>query len=470
MGGLPRRMAALEEHRKNAPEGLLLLDAGNLFACNSKKSCGKPGQVAEILKSYQSMSYDAVNLSRSDLNLGIPFLKKKEKSLQLPFISANLVDRPTGKPLFNPFVIKKVGENTAAIFGLMEPLPSPNADNPYTIKTPSEAAREMISRLSDQADLIIALSSLSNAANSKLLEELVGLDFIIGTDKRLHAPIKVRNGYILSAGDKGKYLGRLDISLSDPSSPRQIQDIGQKARLESKLSRVEQKIAQLEAKKADITTSNNDRAAENYGRAVANLRKQQAQTRAELANWDADDIENYFEYKIMPLGARKPRKALANLPSGNKAQQTSPKSHKVSATPHIKIRRLAADANQRITFVLAVDQAPNQVRALGFDVVFDPQVLKYSGYTRGVLIERFDMFDVNALGRGRLRVGGLEARNDFMAQGASGELVRLQFQVLGNGDPGFKLIRLRDHISSWGVKSVRHSGRQEMESSLISKR
>ena len=453
MGGLPRRMAALEEHRKNTKEGLLLLDAGNLFINKSKKSCANPGKVEAILKSYQSMSYDAVNLSRSDLILGIPFLKKKEKSLKLPFISANLVAGQTGEPLFKPFVTKKVGENTAAIFGLMEQMPSQKTTNSYSIKPPSDAAREMINVLSAEADLIIALSSLSNSANIKLLEDLAGLDFIIGTDKRVHAPIKVQAGYILSAGDKGKYLGRLDISLSSLARPLHIQDMSSKARLESKLSRLKRRIAQLEAKKVDTSKSNNNRAGENYGRALEGLNKQQEQTRRELALLNPANIENYFEYNMIPLAVRKPQKTLTRVSPGNKAKNTTGAGAlPVSAGSHIRTRRLVADTDEKITFALTIVQAPNQVRALGFEVVYDPTVLKYSSYTRGALIEKFDMFEVNRLRNGLLRVGGVEARNDFMAPGTSGELVRLEFQVIGKGNPSLQLVKLKDHISSWGVE------------------
>lgn len=434
----------------------MLLDAGNLFITKSKSRCDqKESENADkILTSYQSMAYDAINLSQEDLVFGTSFLLQKTRALKLPFISSDLVSKETGKPIFSPFTIKNVGRINVGIFGLMEELPVQKTDSTYVVKDPYLAAHEMISSLKGKADLIIALSSLSKKENLKLLEDLSDIDFIISTDKRTHAPIRVKNGYILSSGDKGKYLGRLDVRLSSLDRPLGLQDTGSKRRLKSNLIWLEQRIVRLEKKNDDISKSDDAQIKERFDREVERLKEQKEQYCQKLA--ELDKASNYFANATIPLAAGGPEKASKILSSHRGKGKTGVKRTPpiMSPGPHIRINTLFNDKEQKVTFVLLIDKAPNQVRALGFDLVYDPRVLKYSTYVKGELVKKFDMFDASKIKEGQLRVGGFEARDDLIVAGKSGELVRLDFQRAGKGDIAVQLIGLKDDISAWSVEKI----------------
>ncbi len=447
----------------------MLLDAGNLFVSKSKSSCDQVelGKAEQILRSYQSMAYDAINLSQEDLLFGTSFLLKdlleEARALKLPLISSNLVSRKTEKPIFSPFIVKKAGEINVGIFGLMEHSSlTQKPDSTYIVKDPYEVAREMISSLKDKVGLIIALSSLSKEKNLKLPEDAPGIDFIISTDKRTHSPIRVKNSYILSSADKGKYLGRLDITLTSLERPLTLQDVSATRKLRSRLAWVQQKIISLKERENDVLGSDNARIKERYNKEIERLKKQEGQYRQEVAK--LDKVSNSFTNAIIPLAAKRPEKAPKKL-SLRHTGKTGAKgaSPVMSPGPHIRINKLLADKGQRITFVLTIDKAPNQVRALGFDVVYDPKVLKYSKYVKGELVKKFDMFDASKIKDGQVRVGGFEARDDLIMAGKSGELVRLEFQVTGKGNSGLQLVRLKDDISLWGVESAQTSRQKNME-------
>jgi hypothetical protein len=91
---------------------------------------------------------------------------------------------------------------------------------------------------------------------------------------------------------------------------------------------------------------------------------------------------------------------------------------------------------------------------MGFDVVYDPNILKYSGYIKRQMVKKFDMFDVNKIRAGLLRVGGIEAGKDLIQAGKSGEIFRLRFEVIAQGNQTLQLVKLKDDISAWGVAKV----------------
>ena len=162
-------MAAVIGHRKSARDRFLLLDAGNLFTVESKETCQRQGTVEAILKSDQDVAYDAINFSHRDLVLGLSFLLQKAKALDSPFISTSLLSKNERRPLFDPFIIRKMEKIVVAVFGLMDhPPPDQEASKEHVVTNPHDGVSQAVSSLEGKANLIIALSSLSGEANVKL--------------------------------------------------------------------------------------------------------------------------------------------------------------------------------------------------------------------------------------------------------------------------------------------------------------
>lgn len=112
-GGLARRATVLARMRASEPD-LLLVDSGNaLFGTDSAYS---NGQV--IITAYAALGYDAVNLSYRDFRSGKAATLALLKDAKVPVVSANLVNVDSGKPLFLPYVVKRVGGVRVAIIGV----------------------------------------------------------------------------------------------------------------------------------------------------------------------------------------------------------------------------------------------------------------------------------------------------------------------------------------------------------------
>jgi hypothetical protein len=81
------------------------------------------------------------------------------------------------------------------------------------------------------------------------------------------------------------------------------------------------------------------------------------------------------------------------------------------------------------TVPIEVHTAPNELRAFGFEIAFDPTQLTFDSFTSGPLTQNFDLFDVSHPAPGVLRIAGVEAGAEPIVAGSSGVVVNLTFLV-----------------------------------------
>jgi hypothetical protein len=120
----------------------------------------------------------------------------------------------------------------------------------------------------------------------------------------------------------------------------------------------------------------------------------------------------------------------------------------------LRIQETLAGVGETVTIPITLHQAPNTVDAFGFDLSFDPRILRYTGaFRRGDLITDWSFFEISNPDTGILRIGGLTV-TDILTPGQSGLLVVLEFQVIcsdcDSGDMS-RLVptRLVDDIATW---------------------
>ncbi|MEW5800942.1 MAG: cohesin domain-containing protein [bacterium] len=117
----------------------------------------------------------------------------------------------------------------------------------------------------------------------------------------------------------------------------------------------------------------------------------------------------------------------------------------------LNIEGAQGNLGDEIQIPVMIHAAPAEASALGFEVIYQPSVLEYSGFVKGDLVSSFVMFDVILVGSGRLRVGGLTT-GESIPRGTSGCVVVLAFKVKGGVDNGcyaVKLENLRDDVTSF---------------------
>ena len=121
LGSLSRKAAVIDTLRK-AEKNILCLDAGNLFF--SKEPINKIEENEFLLKShyilkaYNKIVIDALNIGEKDLIFGIDTIFELKEKSSFTFISANILNKKTGEPVFEPYIIKEINGKKLGIVGL----------------------------------------------------------------------------------------------------------------------------------------------------------------------------------------------------------------------------------------------------------------------------------------------------------------------------------------------------------------
>ncbi|MDM8542802.1 cohesin domain-containing protein [Desulfococcaceae bacterium HSG9] len=117
----------------------------------------------------------------------------------------------------------------------------------------------------------------------------------------------------------------------------------------------------------------------------------------------------------------------------------------------------SAPCGGSVSVPVRIQNAPNMVNALGFEVTYDSAMLTYTGFEKGPLSVNFadpaGDFDVNPYSPGAIRIGGYRSF-DGIAPGAGGVLVYLKFNIaVVCVSSVLEIAALTDDIGSWTATS-----------------
>jgi 5'-nucleotidase / UDP-sugar diphosphatase len=205
---------------------VLLVDAGDLlfrkyvgpFSEHEMKIVAQKASL--IIESLNLMGYHALGIGDDDLSLGKDFLLEISKKAKFPFLSSNVVEEGTGKPLFQPYLVRTVQGFKIGIFSLLSPEvfsgPGDIRKKGLTIRSPVDVANQMVKQLQPQVDLILLLSHLGYTKDVELAQNVSGIHLIVGSHTGInlaYAPI-IKSTILLQTGLKGMYAGRIDLTFS----------------------------------------------------------------------------------------------------------------------------------------------------------------------------------------------------------------------------------------------------------------
>ncbi len=189
------------------------------------------------------MGYDVANVGEKDLMMGLKFLSEVSQKAKFSFVSANLVDKKTGKGVFKPYVIKEIAGLKIGIFGLLDDTFNSTLqerDPGLSILDPFSTSKTLTKSLREYCDLISCLSQLGESKDKKLAGENRDIDLILGgggESKRVVME-RVDGTAIYRLEPRGGYLGRVDYSLVDTKRPIKFMISGEREEIEKKLERL----------------------------------------------------------------------------------------------------------------------------------------------------------------------------------------------------------------------------------------
>lgn len=224
-GGLPRRAHFIKTVKKEAKD-LLILDAGDALAIDYFSRTSereKARRRAEfVLKLYETLGYHVLNIGDTDIGLGIEYLTNLQGRVKIPFLSANLKEKKTGKPVFKPYLIKEVEGVKIGILGLITSNISANIQKElknYSIENPIKTATETINHFMASCDHIIALAHLTPPEIESLAKEVPRISVIIGgNDRSFVFPNRINQSIVVQTDAFGHHVGRMNLRFISRSS------------------------------------------------------------------------------------------------------------------------------------------------------------------------------------------------------------------------------------------------------------
>ncbi|MBK0098082.1 bifunctional 2',3'-cyclic-nucleotide 2'-phosphodiesterase/3'-nucleotidase [Erwinia sp. S63] len=109
--GLVRTATLIQQARAEAKNSVLV-DNGDIIQGSplgdymAAKGL-KKGDVHPVYKAMNTLDYAVGNLGNHEFNYGLPYLQKAIAGARFPYVNANIIDEKSGKPLFNPYLIKE---------------------------------------------------------------------------------------------------------------------------------------------------------------------------------------------------------------------------------------------------------------------------------------------------------------------------------------------------------------------------
>ena len=224
MGGLPRRYTKIKELRKSGVDPLMV-DAGDFFFSTKKIDLGNKQsekfRAESILKGYQTIGYDVLNVGHYELLGGLPFLRKMSDKVDIPFVSANIRDSKSNELIFKPYEIIERNNLKIGIIGLTNNLP----DTSKSLKADDyiDSGIKYVKEISSKSDIIILLVNADRGSQGELVDKFPDVDFIITSGSinmsRENSPQKEGGPYLYSCGKQGKYLLTVSMNVKNIDEP-----------------------------------------------------------------------------------------------------------------------------------------------------------------------------------------------------------------------------------------------------------
>lgn len=216
--------------RKNYPETQRLwVDTGNV--------CDNPGPAGDLksrslVEGMNRLGYRVVNVGERDLMLGYDTYRERMAAAKFTLVSANVVRKDTGEPVFRPYEVVEVpgrAKGTKIRVGLLgvarhNPLflkAGPDGSNLVTIPA-AEAASRYLPELRSKADVVVLLASMHEKEVRTMLRAVGGIDLVLGAYGGIVSTTDRPEGTtpVVFAGNQGKYVGESRLYVKAGGQPK----------------------------------------------------------------------------------------------------------------------------------------------------------------------------------------------------------------------------------------------------------
>jgi 2',3'-cyclic-nucleotide 2'-phosphodiesterase (5'-nucleotidase family) len=210
-GGVARLATLVKAVKRENPNTVFVL-AGD-FISPSVMSTLLRGE--QMVAAMNAAGLDLATFGNHEFDFGPDVLAVRMRESTFQWLSSNVVDRATGRPIgtARPDLLTSLGGVAIGFFGLTMPetaaTSSPGRD--VVFRDTATAAREAIAGLRGRGATLVVGVTHQAMADDRALAEAGGVDVILGGHE--HDPLVAEQGaaLITKAGSAGRYLVRVDL-------------------------------------------------------------------------------------------------------------------------------------------------------------------------------------------------------------------------------------------------------------------
>ena len=210
LGGLTR--IATLFGKEDAPD-VLRVDVGDAIAGGADF---ERIEYRYIQKAFAKMRYAALNVGWREAGLSAAQLREIKARAPLPMVSANLLDKATGAPLFDTHKIVHRGGWRIALVGVLDAHGLGDAlGEGLAVEEMNVALGRLLPKLRGQADFIVLLAFADEAAMANLARQFYELDMILGgkVQQPSQKLVKENRSVILATTNEARAVGTLSVRL-----------------------------------------------------------------------------------------------------------------------------------------------------------------------------------------------------------------------------------------------------------------
>ena len=203
----------------------VILDAGDLFfstlVLNDSNRVSEQFRANAILKGYEKIGCDAINVGQYELSAGLEFLLESAQKSTIPFISANLRYSDNYKLIFDPYLLIRRPGLTIGVIGLTNLVPK--TINTVVVENYLASGRRFIDRIRDRVDIVVLLVNSERKSYNLLAQEFPEADLIYTSGSTMMTRPMMRQTeegpYLYSSGREGRYLNVTSLNIVDKGKP-----------------------------------------------------------------------------------------------------------------------------------------------------------------------------------------------------------------------------------------------------------
>ena len=249
-----------------------------------------------IIKGYEKIGCDAINIGGYELAGGVKFLQNIMDSTDIPFISANLRNKSTGKLFTDPYVIVDREPFRVGVIGLTSLLKDGNKfivmDDIYI------SGKKYMKEIRKKADIVIMLVNADRKEKQILQDEFKGADYIVISRDisrtRQGQPQQKSVTPVYCPGKQGKYMAFMEMDITNTDSP--YVDVSYYNKL---IQNSERRIANYQKKNPDIPLKELYSDNQAVYRQIVTLEKQLVDAKDQIAN-----ARNKVDFELIPMSKK----------------------------------------------------------------------------------------------------------------------------------------------------------------------